>query len=38
MEARSSKASYDESKAAKLWKDSEALVHLQPEELPEMLR
>jgi NAD(P)-dependent dehydrogenase (short-subunit alcohol dehydrogenase family) len=35
--ARSSKASYDEQKAFKLWKDSETLVKLQPEEVPTIL-
>ena len=32
VEARSSKASYDEASARKLWTDSEALVRLAPEE------
>ena len=36
VEARSSKASYDEASARKLWADSEALVHLAPEERPKM--
>ncbi len=36
--ARSSKASYDEQKAVKLWNDSAALVQLQPGESPEVLR
>ena len=36
-EARSSAASYDEEKAAKLWNDSSELVHLQPSELPKCL-
>jgi NAD(P)-dependent dehydrogenase (short-subunit alcohol dehydrogenase family) len=36
--ARSSKVSYDEQKALKLWKDSETLVKLQPQEMPEVLR
>ena len=36
--ARSSKASYDEQKATRLWKDSATLVKLQPHETPEMLR
>lgn len=34
LKARSSKASYDEQTATKLWKDSEALVRLLPDELP----
>ena len=34
IEARSSKVSYDEAKAAKLWKDAEQLVHLQASERP----
>jgi NAD(P)-dependent dehydrogenase (short-subunit alcohol dehydrogenase family) len=34
VEPRSSKVSYDEQKAAKLWKDSEALVGLKPSEKP----
>jgi NAD(P)-dependent dehydrogenase (short-subunit alcohol dehydrogenase family) len=34
MEAQSSKASYDEKKAAKLWEDSERLVHLKMSERP----
>jgi len=36
--AKSSKVSYDEAKAAKLWKDSEQLVHLLPDERPTRLR
>jgi NAD(P)-dependent dehydrogenase (short-subunit alcohol dehydrogenase family) len=36
--ARSSKVSYDEQRALKLWKDSETLVKLQPNEMPEVLR
>jgi NAD(P)-dependent dehydrogenase (short-subunit alcohol dehydrogenase family) len=38
IEARSSKASYDEAKAVKLWTDSEQLVHLQDHERPQRLR
>lgn len=38
IEARSSKVSYDEARAAKLWKDSEQLVHLQTHEQPMRLR
>ena len=38
VNARSSKTSYDESKAAKLWNDSEVLVHLQPGEISKMVR
>lgn len=34
IEARSSKVSYDEQRAAKLWSDSEQLVHLQASEQP----
>lgn len=37
IEARSSTASYDTGKAAKLWRDSEALVSLKPDERPERL-
>ncbi len=37
-EARSSAVSYDAGKAAKLWSDSEELVHLQPSERPSRLR
>ncbi len=37
IEARSSKVSYDEAKAAKLWKESEQLVHLQTNEQPTRL-
>jgi NAD(P)-dependent dehydrogenase (short-subunit alcohol dehydrogenase family) len=37
VSARSSKVSYDEQKAVELWKDSEALVKLQPEEVPKIL-
>jgi hypothetical protein len=36
-EARSSVASYDEAKAARLWNDSEQLVRLQASERPELL-
>jgi NAD(P)-dependent dehydrogenase (short-subunit alcohol dehydrogenase family) len=36
--ARSSKVSYDEQRAFKLWRDSETLVQLQPQEIPEVLR
>jgi NAD(P)-dependent dehydrogenase (short-subunit alcohol dehydrogenase family) len=36
--ARSSKVSYDEERALKLWTDSETLVKLQPHEMPEVLR
>lgn len=35
---RSSKASYDEQKATKLWIDTVALLKLQPNETPEVLR
>src|SRR5918997_1917074 len=38
IEARSSKTSYDEERAAKLWRDSEQLVHLQSKEDPALLR
>ena len=34
IEAQSSKMSYDEAKAAKLWKDAEQLVHLETSERP----
>ena len=37
VSARSSKVSYDEQKTLKLWKDSEALVILQPREVPGIL-
>ena len=37
VSARSSKVSYDELKTLKLWKDSEALVILQPREVPGIL-
>jgi len=37
IEARSSKASYNKAKAAKLWMDSEHLVHLQDNERPQQL-
>ena len=37
-EARSSKVSYDQAKAAKLWRDSEALVQLTPAERPRRLQ
>ena len=36
--AQSSKVSYDEQRAFKLWRDSEKLVQLQPQEMPEVLR
>jgi hypothetical protein len=36
IEARSSKVSYDEAVARKLWADSEMLVHLRPEEKTSM--
>ncbi len=38
LEARSSKMSYDEKRAAQLWTDSDELVHLRPEEQPHRLR
>jgi len=38
VEARSSKVSYDEQKAAKLWADSESLVGLQTSEKPAAFR
>jgi NAD(P)-dependent dehydrogenase (short-subunit alcohol dehydrogenase family) len=38
IEARSSKTSYDEKKAAKLWEDSERLVHLNTSERPMRLQ
>jgi NAD(P)-dependent dehydrogenase (short-subunit alcohol dehydrogenase family) len=38
IEARSSKVSYDERRALKLWRDSEQLVHLQGKEEPALLR
>ena len=38
IEARSSKASYDEDPARRLWSDSEELVQLQPSELAEVLK
>jgi len=38
VEARSSKVSYDEQKAAKLWTDSESLVGLQTSEKPAVFR
>ena len=38
IERRSSKLSYDEQRALKLWNDSKALVHLQPNEEPAQLR
>ena len=38
IERRSSKLSYDEQRALKLWNDSKALVHLQPTEEPIQLR
>ena len=37
IEARSSEVSYDEGRAAKLWSDSEQLVHLQGKEEPALL-
>lgn len=37
IEARSSKTSYDEERAAKLWRDSEQLVHLRAKEEPALL-
>jgi hypothetical protein len=37
-EARSSAVSYDEEKAAKLWSDSEELVHLEAGERPRRLQ
>ncbi len=37
VEARSSKTSYDEQRAAKLWSDSERLVHLRAKEEPALL-
>lgn len=37
-ERKSSALSYDPGRAAKLWSDSEALVHLQPDEKPSRLR
>ncbi len=37
IEARSSQVSYDQARAAKLWADSEQLVHLQPQEKPHRL-
>ena len=37
IEARSSKTSYDERRAAKLWSDSEQLVHLRAKEEPALL-
>lgn len=38
IERRSSKLSYDEQRALKLWNDSKRLVHLQPNEEPIQLR
>lgn len=38
IEARSSKVSYDEKRAVKLWSDSERLVHLQASEEPILLQ
>ncbi len=38
IETRSSKVSYDEKRAAKLWDDSKLLVKLQPNEEPTILR
>ena len=38
IERRSSRLSYDEQRALKLWNDSKALVHLQPNEEPAQLR
>lgn len=37
IEARSSEVSHDEARAAKLWSDSEQLVHLQGKEAPALL-
>lgn len=38
IEARSSKMSYNEQRALKLWNDSKLLAHLQPDEEPVLLR
>jgi NAD(P)-dependent dehydrogenase (short-subunit alcohol dehydrogenase family) len=38
IERRSSKLSYDEQRASKLWKDTKSLIHLQPNEGSELLR
>lgn len=38
IERRSSKMSYDEQRALKLWNDTKKLVHLQPDEEPAQLR
>ena len=38
IEARSSKMSYDEQRATRLWNDSKKLVHLLPNEEPALLR
>jgi hypothetical protein len=38
IERRSSKMSYDEQRALKLWNDTKKLVHLQPGEEPSQLR
>lgn len=38
IERRSSKMSYDEQRALKLWNDTKKLVHLQPNEEPAQLR
>lgn len=38
IKARSSKVSYDETRAAKLWDDSKRLVHLQASEGPILLQ
>jgi NAD(P)-dependent dehydrogenase (short-subunit alcohol dehydrogenase family) len=38
IERRSSKMSYDEQRALKLWNDTKMLVHLQPNEEPAQLR
>jgi NAD(P)-dependent dehydrogenase (short-subunit alcohol dehydrogenase family) len=38
IEARSSKMSYDEQRATRLWNDSKELVHLLPNEEPALLR
>jgi NAD(P)-dependent dehydrogenase (short-subunit alcohol dehydrogenase family) len=38
IEARSSKMSYDEQRATRLWNDSKKLVHLLPDEEPAVLR
>lgn len=38
LPAQSSKASYDEQNAAKLWNDSTTLVKLQPDEMPRIIQ